>query len=92
MPGDPSERLARVEERLGELRREFDKRMRDADERSDRVRELEAAMKLLLQAQKVAREQEDRQYRRLELRIQILTLVVGLAAVVSSVVAVYAHA
>ena len=92
MPGEPVERLARVEQQLGDLRREFDKRMRDADERSDRVRELEAAMKLLLQAQKVAREQEDRQYRRLELRIQILTLVVGFAAVVSPVVAVYAHA
>ena len=91
MPGEPVERLARVEQQLGDLRREFDARMRDADERSDRVRELEAAMKLLLQAQKVAREQEDRQYRRLEMRIQILTLVVAFAAVVGPLIAAYTH-
>jgi hypothetical protein len=47
-----------------------------------RIHKLEGAVGMLLDAQKQGRRAEERQYRHVEVRIQVLTVVVGLAAVV----------
>jgi hypothetical protein len=73
------ERIGRVEERLKDLRSDFDNHLEDAKSRSSRVRELENAVLLLVQAQKEARRAEEGQYRRLEVKIQWLALAVAFA-------------
>jgi hypothetical protein len=47
-----------------------------------RLHELEGSVGMLLDIQNQARREEARQYRHVEVRIQVLTVVIGLAAVV----------
>lgn len=74
------ERLAAVEQRLTDMRREFDVHLDDAQRRSNRIREVESALLLLVDAQKRARDAETQQYRRVEVRLQALTVAVAFAA------------
>lgn len=78
------ERLAAVEQRLSDMRREFDSHLDDAQRRSNRIREVENALILLVDAQKQARLQETAQYRRVEIRLQALTVAVAFAALILS--------
>lgn len=78
-----------MEQRVADLARTIREHIDRAERRSDRVRELEAAMRALIATMHEAREGEKRQYRRLETRIQMLTLVVGIAAVISPLLAVF---
>lgn len=82
------ERLTRVEDRLDALRSHFDSHLREAKERSDRVREVEQAVLLLVEAQKEARRQEATQYRRLEVTIQRLAVAITFAGLVVAIVSV----
>ena len=78
------ERLAAVEQKLYDMRREFDSHLDDAQRRHNRIRELENAMLLLVEAQKNARAAESKQYRRVEVRLQTLTVAVAFAALMLS--------
>ena len=78
------ERIATLEQSVRDLRREFDVHLEDADRRSNRIREMEAAVMLLIEAQKTARAAETRQYRRVEVRLQALTVAVAFAALMLS--------
>lgn len=91
MAGTLGERLSRVEERLNDLRSDYAEHLRKADERSDRVREVEAVLRLLVEAQKEARRQEDTQYRRLVVSIQRAGLAIACSGVLVSIVAVLLH-
>ena len=77
--------MARLDERQAELRREFDLHLVEANQRSDRIHELSAAVGLLVEAQKLARRAEESQYRRLEIRFQWVAAAVGIAGLVISV-------
>jgi len=66
------------------MRREFDSHLDDAQRRSNRIREVENALILLVDAQKQARLQETAQYRRVEIRLQVLTVAVAFAALILS--------
>ena len=85
------ERLAAVEQTLKDMRREFDSHLDDATRRHNRLREMEQAILLLVEAQKNARHAEASQYRRVEVRLQTLSVVVALSALVLSVVIAVAH-
>lgn len=74
-----AERLSGVREDVHELGQE-QHRMRE------RLHKLEGLTQALVDTQKVNRQAEARQYRRLELRMQLLTIVVGLAAVAVPIV------
>lgn len=73
------ERLEGVRQDVAELREA---------QREDhhRLRSVESAVKQMIDAQQVNRRGEERQYRRLEVRVQVLTLAVGFAAIVSPIV------
>lgn len=66
------------------MRREFDSHLDDAQRRSNRIREVENALILLVDAQKQARLAETAQYRRVEIRLQALTVAVAFAALILS--------
>jgi len=66
------------------MRREFDSHLDDAQRRSNRIREVENALILLVDAQKQARLAETAQYRRVEIRLQVLTVAVAFAALILS--------
>lgn len=87
---DP-ERLATVEQAIRDIREDIADVRTAARDDHHRLRDVEAAVALMLEAHKEARRAEDKQYRRLELRIQVLTAIVGLAAVVSPLSVLLAH-
>jgi hypothetical protein len=91
VPLPDGERLATLETKVAELQRDLDVLLHAADKRSDRVRELEGAVKLMIQAQKLARQAEERQYRRLELRLSILTVIIGIGAIIVPVALAFGH-
>ena len=85
------ERLAAVEQTIKDMRREFDSHLDDAQRRHNRLREMEQAILLLVEAQKNARAAESKQYRRVEVRLQILTVAVAFAAFALSLSIVLVH-
>lgn len=80
------ERIARLEARQQDIRRDLDE-LRQA-QRADHhlVRNVEAAVNGMVQATRDARRSEDKQYRRLEMRIQWGGLVMAAAMVFLGVV------
>jgi hypothetical protein len=80
-----------VEQTLKDMRREFDVHLDDATRRSNRIREVENALLLLVEAQKNARNAEAKQYRRVEVRLQTLSVVIAVAAFVLSLTIVLVH-
>ena len=85
------ERLAAVEQRIADMQREFDAHVGDATRRHNRLRELEKAIILLVEAQRVARADEKKQYRRVEVRLQTLTVAVAFAALLLSLMIWLVH-
>lgn len=73
------------------LRREFDAHLGEARLRSDRVRELENAVLLLVDAQKRARRDEESQYRRLEARLQGQGIAIAAAGLAVAVAELLVH-
>lgn len=76
---------------LLELRGDVGERKHEEERTRHRLHDLEGAVNLLLEAQKMARRAEDKQYRRLELRLEVLTLVIGFAAVAAAVIPLFLH-
>lgn len=87
---DERERIARSEQSISDLRSDI-KEIREAM-RADhhRLRDVEAAVSLMLDAQKQARRAEATQYRRVELRLQWLALAVGIGGLMMSTALVVA--
>ena len=86
MPEADGERIARLEARQQDMRRDIDE-LRTA-QRADHhlIRNAEAAVNSMVQATRDARRAEDRQYRRLEMRIQYGGLAMAAAMVFLGVV------
>ena len=91
MPQSDAERIATVEEAVRDLRGAVADIRQAAREDHHRLRDVEAAVALILEAHKDARRAEETQYRRLEMRIQWLTAVVGLAALAGSLIVAFVH-
>ncbi len=91
MPAPPGERIARLEQQLSDLRREFDDHVDDAGKRSNRMREVENALSILIEAHKQARRDEEKQYRSLEVKVQWSGLLVSLGLLVLAIVTAVYH-
>ena len=77
------ERIVRIETLLPQISDDVAEIKEETLRTRKRLHSLEGISSAYLAWQKDARESEQRQYARLGLRIQVLTIVVGLAAVVS---------
>lgn len=88
-------RLATIEQILREYGADLQELRKDARDDHHRLREVEAAVLQMTTLQKEARREESSQYRRLELRVQWLSLAIAFAGFVLAVaigVATYLHA
>lgn len=79
------ERIASVEQQIIDLRGDIADRKHEEERTRERLHKVEGAMQRLVDIQTDARKQEATQYRRLELRMQALTLVVAFAAMLEPV-------
>jgi len=85
------ERIARNEQAITDLREDVRDIRTSATSDHHRIRNVEDAVNLLLEAQKQARRAEHTQYRRLEVRVQWLTLVVAFAAVIGPLIVAFVN-
>ena len=74
------ERLAKVEQQLVDLRGVIDDRKGEEERTRKRLHDIEGVLGLLVDQQKRNREHEATQYRRVEIRMQVLTVVIAFAA------------
>ena len=74
------ERLAALEQQIVDLRGDIIDRKHEEERTRERLHKVEGTMQRLVDIQTQARAQEATQYRRLELRMQVMTLVIALAA------------
>ena len=79
MPED-GERIARLEQQIVALSDDIDDRKHEEERTRDRLHKVEGLLGMLVDQQKQARRAEADQYRRLELRMQVLTLAIAAAA------------
>lgn len=86
------ERIARLEQALADVRDDISEVRRAAAADHHRLRDVEAAVSLMLEAQKLARRAEDRQYRRVANAIAFGGLVMALALVALTAVTIVLHA
>lgn len=77
-----AERIQGVREDVAELTAEMGRTR-------TRLHNLEGFAAAYLDMQRENRRQEDRQYRRMEVRLQVMTVVLGLAAVVFPLISLY---
>lgn len=76
---------------LADLREDLDDRKAEEQRTRTRLHEIEGAVSVFTEAQKYARRDEERQYRRLELRLQWMMVVVTLATVVTPLAVLFLH-
>lgn len=88
MPERELERLARLEEQVRGVREDIAELVAEAQRGRVRLHNLEGIAGSFVDIQKENRRKEADQYRRLELRIQVLTLIVGMAAVLAPIAAI----
>lgn len=81
-----NERIARNEERILELQRDWQTHLSEQTGHDVRMRQTELAVDRLIESQKSARRDEDNQYRRLELRLQRQTVTVAVVGVLIAAV------
>jgi hypothetical protein len=82
------ERLATVEAVLRELRRDMTELKEETQRTRVRLHNVEGIAGAFVDAQRENRRKEAEQYQRLGFRIQVLTVVVGLAAVLAPIASV----
>ncbi len=83
-----SARLARIEEHISGVRENVSALTVEQARTRDRLHKIEGVTALYVETQKENRRREEAQYQRLGLRIQVLTLVVGLAAIAVPVIVI----
>lgn len=80
--------IARLQEQLRALASDVAELVTEVEKARQRLHKLEGTTALFLNAQQDARRKEAEQYRKLGVRIQVLTVVVGLAAILAPIVSV----
>lgn len=85
MPGPEGVTIGVLVERLEGVRKDVAELRREQREDHHRLRGVESSVKQMIDAQRDNRRGEERQYRRLELRVQVLTVAVGFAAILSPI-------
>ena len=82
--------IARLQEQIRGVREDVAAIVDEQRRTRTRLHNLEGIAQTYVDAQKVNRRREEAQYRRLELRLQVLTVVIGVAAVVAPILTVVA--
>lgn len=85
------ERVARNEQAISDLRADIVEIRSAQRDDHHRLRDIEAAVNLLVESQKQARRAEETQYRRIELRLQALTAAVAFAGAIFPIVVIVTH-
>ena len=85
------ERIARLEQQVVALGDELDDRKHEEERTRDRLHKIEGVLGLLVDAQKQARAQEASQYRRMELRLQLLSAAVAVAGLALTLAVILTH-
>lgn len=85
------ERVATVEQVSRDMQREIDDVKREQERTRKRLHDTEGLLGLLVDQQKQNRAQEARQYRRIEVRMQMLTIVVMVGTLALSLVIALTH-
>ncbi len=75
------ERIARLEQQITELFGDIADRKHEEERTRDRLHKVEGLLGMLVDQQKQNRVQEANQYKRMELRLQLLTAVIAVAAI-----------
>ena len=86
MPEPDGVKIARLDERLAAMQQDMTELVAEQHRARTRLHNLEGFAQAYLDAQKAARRSEQRQYRRLEIRVSVLTLAVGFAAIASPII------
>ncbi len=76
------ERIAALEQQIIDLRGDIADRKHEEERTRDRLHKVEGLLAMLVDAQKQARRQEERQYDRLNLWLKVLTAAIATAALV----------
>ena len=79
------ERIARLEQQITELFGDIADRKHEEERTRDRLHKVEGLLGMLVDQQKQNRAQEANQYRRMEIRLQVLTAVIAFAAMLEPV-------
>ena len=90
MPQTDGERIARIEAQIQGMRDRLTERERAQDERSDRLRELEAAVKMLLEGVRQTRRSAEIRNRNVVVWLQVLSLVVAVGGTLISLAIAFA--
>jgi biopolymer transport protein ExbB/TolQ len=80
------ERLARLEEQVRGVREDMAELVAELGRGRQRLHKLEGGQAVILASQDAARKEVERRQKRLEWRLQILTVVIAVAAVVAPIV------
>lgn len=75
------ERIAALEQQIIDLRGDIADRKHEEERTRDRLHKVEGLLGMLVDQAKQNRQHEANQYRRMELRLQALTVVIALAAI-----------
>lgn len=86
MPDSEGAHIARLEERVQGVREDVAELVAEVQRHRKRLHDLEGIAQAYMDTQKVHRQREAQQYRRLGIQIQVLTVVVALAAIVAPIV------
>lgn len=86
MPDSEGARIARLEERVNGVRVDMSELVAEQLRHRTRLHNLEGICATFLDQQRENRRGEARQYRRLELRLQVLTVVIAIAAIATPIV------
>ena len=91
MPDEYGERLARLEEQVRRLRKDMDRLAETANRSRARLRTLETTTSRLKFLERGRTRQLSSRQRRLELRIEVLTLLVLVASIAIPLVITFGH-
>lgn len=86
MPDSEGARIARLEERVAGVREDMTAFVAEQERHRTRLHNLEGICGTFLDQQRENRRMEASQYRRLELRLQVLTVVIAIAAIATPII------
>lgn len=89
MPDSEGARIARLEERVGGVREDIDDIVREQLRHRTRLHNIEGICAAFVDQQKENRRGEARQYRRLEVRMQVLTIAVAIGAIFAPIIVAF---
>lgn len=91
MPEPEGVKIARLQEQMQGVRDDVTELVEESRRTRTRLHNLEGFAQAYLDTQKANRRLEQRQYRRLESRLHVLTVAIAIAAIIVPIVVAYLH-